>query len=276
MTNLLELDLSMWDTSKLTNITGFITSDANLINLNLSNWDLSNVTSYSIWFYGASNLDIVDMSNVIFPENSGYLLGGGPGFTAKKLILKNVDTSKVTNMNSMFSNETNIQELDLSSFDTSHVTDMSNLFQSTTNLQKLNLSNWDLSKIETGSILNGLSNLNTLDMTNFVFPSNSNSFFAGLSGLNNLILSDVDTSKVTNMAGMFQSASNLQELDLSSFDTSQVTSMSVMFAGTTNLQSITFGPKFVHNQEAFTSAMFSGCPSQDRPTGDTWSGVSFD
>ena len=54
-----------------------------------------------------------------------------------------------------------------------------------------------------------------------------------------------------------------------------VTNFNDMFGGTSSLQSITFGSKFVHKSEATTTGMFSGCPTLDRPSGDTWSGVSF-
>ena len=45
-----------------------------------------------------------------------------------------------------------------------------------------------------------------------------------IKGINNF-----NTSKVTNMAGMFQSCYELEYLDLSNFDTSNVTDMSYMF-----------------------------------------------
>lgn len=49
-------------------------------------------------------------------------------------------------------------------------------------------------------------------------------------GLNNF-----DTSKVTNMSGMFQGCTSLKTLDLSSFDTSKVTDMHCMFDGCASL-----------------------------------------
>ena len=49
-----------------------------------------------------------------------------------------------------------------------------------------------------------------------------------------------------------------------------------MFALNSNLQSITFGSKFVHKPEATIVGMFGSCLSQDRPTDNSWSGVSFD
>ena len=57
--------------------------------------------------------------------------------------------------------------------------------------------------------------------------------------------------------------------------TSKVTNMEGMFTCTYKLQSITFGPNFVHKPDATVSGMFINCPSQDRPTGESWQDVSF-
>ncbi len=101
--------------------------------------------------------------------------------------------------------------------------------------------------------------------------------FKGFSNVANIEgLENIDTRNVTNMSSMFSGAERIQELDLSSFNTLNVTNMNKMFLNTSNLQSITFGPNFVHKPEATTSGMFSSCPAPERPSGDTWSGVSFD
>ncbi len=50
--------------------------------------------------------------------------------------------------------------------------------------------------------------------------------------------SRIDTSRVTDMSGMFQSLSNLISLDLSNFDTSNVTSMNFMFSNCYNLSDL--------------------------------------
>ena len=193
--------------------------------------------------------------------------------------LENFDTSNVTNMSYMFVLSTSLQELDLSMWNTSRLTNMSYLFVQNTSLKFLNMSNWNLSNVKNFfAWFWYIPNEGIIDMSNVIFPENSSSFFSSGPGFKakKLILKDADTSNVINMDYMFQGASNLQELDLSSFDTSHVTNMYQMFNGTTNLQSITFGPKFVHKADASTAAMFNGCPSQDRPTGDTWNDVSFD
>ncbi|WP_162254853.1 BspA family leucine-rich repeat surface protein, partial [Companilactobacillus crustorum] len=54
--------------------------------------------------------------------------------------LKNINTSKVTNMSSMFFRAKSLTNLDLSSFDTRKVTDMSGMFCETSKLTNLNLS----------------------------------------------------------------------------------------------------------------------------------------
>ena len=69
-----------------------------------------------------------------------------------------------------------------------------------------------------------LSNIDTSKVTNM---SNS---FCGCANVASLDLSNFDTSKVTNMYGMFQGCKNLiGKLDLSNFDTSNVTRMGNMF-----------------------------------------------
>ena len=56
-----------------------------------------------------------------------------------------------------------------------------------------------------------------------------NGMFWGCESLREMDLSNFDTSKVTDMSGMFGSCGSLTELDLSNFDTSNVQDMSGMF-----------------------------------------------
>ncbi len=211
-------------------------------------------------------------------EDSSYLFNGFKNVTNIEG-LKNIDTSNVTNMTAMFMSMTNLQELDLSMWDVSQVKKIGTLIINDTNLKYLNICNWDLRNVtETGCWVCGSLNLGTLDMSNSIFPKNSSSFFSTGSGLmsKKLILTNVDTSNVTNMNRMFGNMPNMQEIDLSDFDTANVTDMRDMFSGARSLQTIIFGPKFVHKPEATTTGMFTNCPSQDRPSGDTWTDVSFD
>ena len=109
-----QLDLSMWDTEKLQNIQYIFYQMSNLQTLILSNWKFN------------------DSMSTFFAYNSG--LSNNSNFNS--LILENVNTSNVTNMDNMFM-MLPVTSLDLSSFDTSNVTSMQAMFLSTTNLQSI-------------------------------------------------------------------------------------------------------------------------------------------
>ena len=78
----------------------------------------------------------------------------------------------------------------------------------------------------------GFSMLDTSKVTNM------GGMFSGCSNITKLDLSYFDTSNVTNMSGMFGECNGLTSLDLSSFDTSKVTNMNDMFSYCKNLTNI--------------------------------------
>ena len=84
------------------------------------------------------------------------------------------------------------------------------------------------------------------------------SYFFDNSGIRYIDLSNIDTSKATNMAYMFYACNELNSIDLSMFDTSKVTNMDDMFAGLYKITSIdlsTFDTSNVTNMKS----MFTGC-----------------
>ena len=80
------------------------------------------------------------------------------------------------------------------------------------------------------------------------------------SSLTSIDLTYLDTSKVTNMSGMFSECINLTELDLSSFDTSNVTNMVVMFFGCSSLTELDLS-NFDTSNVTDMSQMFYSCSS---------------
>lgn len=76
------------------------------------------------------------------------------------------------------------------------------------------------------------SNLNTSNVINM------KGMFIGLGDISSLDLSNFDTSKVTNMRNMFVGCTSLTSLNLSNFDTSKVTDIYGMFAGCIHLTSL--------------------------------------
>jgi len=84
----------------------------------------------------------------------------------------------------------------------------------------------------------GISNLDTSHVTDM------KGMFLGTRSLRNLDLSHFDTSHVSYMISMFYNASSLTNLDLSHFDTRYVSNVNDMFYGLTKLQAITLGKNF--------------------------------
>ena len=178
--NILDLDLSNFDTSNVTDMNDMFRGMSNLTTLNLSNFDTSKVTNMESMFSHMSSLTSLDLSNF----DTSKVTNMGRMFTAMhsptSLNLSNFDTSKVADMSAMFYNMSNLTSLNLSNFDTSKVTDMSYMFSGMSNLTTLDLSNFDTSKVtDMGLMFGNMSNLITLDLSNF------------------------DTSNVTNMQSMF-------------------------------------------------------------------------
>ena len=230
--NILEIDLSNFDTSKVTNMSSMFGSMSKLTTLNLSSFNTSKVADMSNMFYGMSkltnlNLSSFDTSKVTDMSGMFSIM---PSLTT--LDISSFDTSKVTDMGFMFSDMFNLTTLDISSFDTSKVTNMRYMFDDMSKLTTLNLSHFDTSKVTNmGYMFSGMSNLTNLDLSSFdtSMVTDMYAMFSDMSNLTALNLSNFDTSKVTTMYAMFRNMPNLTTLDLSNFDTSQVTDMKYMF-----------------------------------------------
>jgi len=138
----------------------------------------------------------------------------------KKVDLTKIDTSKVTDMNSMFANCVQLEYVNMTGIDTSSVTDMGSMFQSCPKLTSL-----DLSSFNTSSVLN------------------MNCMFCHCKNLTYLNISKFNTSLVKTMSEMFSNCEILESLDLSSFQTNNDLDMSKMFYNCSKLKSIIFPEK---------------------------------
>ena len=194
-----------------------------------------------------NNLKLLDTSKV---TNMKSMFEGCQNIST--IDLSNFDTSKVTNMSKMFYFCNNMDSLDVSKFNTGNVTDFSNMFFSCRYLDKIDVSKFDTSKaVDISGMFSSCAYLLSIDVSNFNTSNvtDMSNLFSGCQSLTQIDLSKFDTSKVTNMQSMFyfmnKNKTNLQTINLSSFDTKEVTNMAQMFYNCSKLTTIIASDKFV-------------------------------
>ena len=109
-------------------------------------------------------------------------------------LLRNLKTSQVSNMASMFAGCSNLKNLDLSHFSTNWVTDMSDMFKGCSSLESIDVSSFNTARV-----------------------TNMKNMFYGCSSLESIDLSGFETEVVTDMSSMFLGCTGLTRLDLSNF-----------------------------------------------------------
>ncbi|MBI1721817.1 YSIRK signal domain/LPXTG anchor domain surface protein, partial [Lactobacillus crispatus] len=202
--SLTSLDLSHWDTSKVTDMEAVFWGQRFLTTVgNFSNWNTGNVTNMQDLFAGCKELkfDNTALAN-----------------------LAKWNTSNVTNMRALFANMEKQKDLScVQNWDTHNVQDMSYMFFQDADLKNVgNLTTrgkvWNTSQVGTlpGSLQNyGMSNM-----------------FAGCTSLDKIDgINSWDVSHVTKMRFMFYNTALLKSLDLSKWDTSSLQMADKMFFG---------------------------------------------
>ena len=111
----------------------------------LDSW--SNSAPTSISFNNKSNLKSIKKFNIDTSKVTNMYSMFDSCSSLTSLDLSNFNTSNVTNMNRMFTRCSSLTSLDLSKFVTSNVTNMGSMFYYCTLLTTLDLSNWDTSKV---------------------------------------------------------------------------------------------------------------------------------
>ena len=192
--NILEIDLSRFDTSKVINMSFMFYGMSNLTSLNLSNFDTSKVTNMQDMFNSMSslttlNLSSFDTSKVTYMD---YMFSGMSSLTT--LNLSNFDTSQVKYMQYMFYNMRNLTSLDLSNFDTSKVTEMQDMFSGMSSLTTLDLSNFDTSKVT--------YMFNMFDLSDEYIPNDKLETI--------YVNNDFNTAKLTYYSSMFRNRKKLR------------------------------------------------------------------
>ena len=185
------------------------------------------------WDSYKNNIEKIVITGKITFDKETSLYGLFSKMTSLKTIegLSNLDTSKVTDMDSMFRDCSSLETLDVSGFNTSNVERMDGMFYECQKLQNIDVSKFDTGKVKSMDFMfSGCKSITYLDVSNFDTSkvTDMRAMFQGIQ-CEELDLKNFDTSKVTDMEWMFGKDTKLKKVDVSSFDTSNVTDMSNMF-----------------------------------------------
>ena len=284
--NIIEIDLSNFDTSIVTSMASMFEYCENLKYINFSNINTSSVIELSSMFGNCKSLISIDLSNfntskVKFMDKLFY---GCSLLTS--IDITNFNTSNVESISSMFNGCHDLVEIDLSKMDVSSVSNMENLFKDCYHLTSLDLSTFDtynvvnmrglfffceslvildISKINTFNVENmsymfyNCKSLTSLDLRNFLtyFTLDMSYMFYNCISLSFINVSNFDTVIVNNMQYMFYSCISLKNLDVSSFMLYD-TLMDNFLQNSESLEYVNF-PEIADYISALY--MFSGCSS---------------
>ena len=179
--NLNELNVSNWNTSKVTKMIGMFYGCSSLASLDVSKWDTSNVEYLPVMFYECMSLSSLDLH--------GW------------------NTSKVKDVEGMFIACSGLKELDISGWKTSNVNSMRGIFQGCSSLTTLEVGNWDTSNVgDMSNMFHGCSSLASLDVSkwNTSRVTEMRCMFSGCSNLTDLDVSGWDTSNLVDKESMFK------------------------------------------------------------------------
>ena len=151
-----------WKRSDVKTITFRTVQDAEK-DIPVTAWDVSSARDRSVVAWMVSgNLHVAATGKIVLNSNASGMFASFANLTEIDFG-HGLDTSKVTNMRSMFYDCGSLTSLDLSGFDTSKVTDMARMFSSCGSLSKLDLSGFDSSNVgNMEDIFYGCSSLKNL------------------------------------------------------------------------------------------------------------------
>jgi len=183
-------------------------------------------------------------------EYCGYLFDDF--LNVKVFNFANFDTSRVTNMNSMFrgngtdaTHDMSVEHIyGLEHFNTSNVTDMGNMFEYCSNLYELNLSSFNTKKVKNmermfSGWFHGNGVLKVVDASNFDLSSveKMNDMFDFSSSIEEVRLGKNKATKLTTVEDMFQYTYKLKYVDVSKIPFNSNVNTNRMFDSTGSSQS---------------------------------------
>ena len=237
LTNIIRIDLSKFDSSKVINMTGMFASCEQLESIDFTNLDTSKVTSMASMFSKCKALTSLE--------------------------LRSFDTSKVEDMSQMFMSCTSLISLDLSNFKTPSLKNMNFMFFYCTVLISIKMNNFITSSVlSIDSLFSNCKKLTSIDISYFDLSSvhKLNQIFATCSSLKEIHINFNNTSNIDYISRLFYKCNSLEIIDLGNMDTSSVTTMNEVFSDCYSLKSLNIGNFNISKVEDINK-VFYGCDS---------------
>ena len=177
------------------------------------------IGKYNIKYTFINNLKKV---NYMFSECSNII----------NIDLSKFNTNEVDDMSCMFANCCSLKKINLSNINTDKVIDMGCMFYDCNNLTNIDLSSFNTKNVKNmGCLFKGCSSLARIDLSNFNTDNliDMGCMFKGCTSLTEINLSNFNTRNVINLMGLFQDCNKLTELNLSNFNTKNTTNMNSIF-----------------------------------------------
>ena len=240
------LDLSSFDTSLVTNMDSMFNGCESLIYLDISNFNLENIKNFNSVFTGVDNLLYVNLyyvkntyNNITESELNNL---GEVTVCQKDYLVTNekatynccyYDIEKKECLNDNFV----VLYFDK---DTTYESGFNNIYRNGTIDFIINrehyskLSDTDKFRIKKGQKIEVYFSSNLASLSYYF----SGDYDKNMRNVSSISLSNLKTSSVINMRGMFSGSNSIKSIDFSNIDTSKVTDMGYMFYGCSSLESI--------------------------------------
>lgn len=128
-------------------------------------------------------------------------------YSLKRIEFNDCFNTEITeNMQKMFADCGELEEIDIDNLNTENVTDISNMFDGCQQIVKIDVAGFHTGKVK--------------DMSHMFYDCES---------ITDLNLENFDTKNVSNMSHMFYSCQSITDLNLENFDTGKVKYMDSMF-----------------------------------------------
>lgn len=190
-------------------------------------------------YYSLKRIEFNDCFNTEMTENMQKMFADCGEL--EEIDIDNLNTENVTDMSHMFDGCQQIVKIDVTGFHTGKVKDMSHMFYDCESITNLNLESFDTGKVKY-----------------------MNSMFQGCVKLINLDISNFNTEHVTNMKKMFYECEKLENVDISKIVTDQVINSDYMYAQCFGLDGkVDFDVYEIDDSECFDVAVIGRCKYAD-------------